>query len=242
MVRDARALLDLYADGDLGLWALEHLASTAVGRVFTTNAEVARRAVGLGFDATTEDPHDWRGPSARYGLSVHYHALFRPEVIDRHEALYNVHPGYLPWGRGYYPVVWAIVEGEPAGATLHQIDAGIDTGPIVAQRRVEVSDVDTGHELLERVRVEERALILELLAQLSSGIVPEAVPQSGAGSYHDLAAFRRLRSVSCLDGLTAEQLVTRARALTHPDHRGLLIERRGGDLELLARSQDAGDG
>ena len=86
------------------------------------------------------------------GLSVHYPRILKPPLISRYQKIYNVHPGYLPYGRGFYPVFWALWQDTPAGATFHEINAGIDEGAIVSQTRVEYTEADTGGSLHARVR------------------------------------------------------------------------------------------
>ncbi|MEM9666371.1 MAG: formyltransferase family protein, partial [Bacteroidota bacterium] len=68
------------------------------------------------------------------GLSIYFGYLFEPALISCFpRGLVNLHPGLLPYNRGAYPNVWSLVDQTPAGVTLHQIDAGIDTGPVLAQ-------------------------------------------------------------------------------------------------------------
>lgn len=45
----------------------------------------------------------------------------------------NLHISYLPWNKGADPNFWSCIDGTPAGVTLHHIDAGVDTGDIIAQ-------------------------------------------------------------------------------------------------------------
>ena len=42
----------------------------------------------------------------------------------------NIHPSYLPYGRGIYPILWAIYKNQPHGYSIHKINEGIDTGPV----------------------------------------------------------------------------------------------------------------
>ena len=50
-----------------------------------------------------------------------------------------------------HPNVWSIIEETPAGVTLHYIDAGVDTGDIIAQRDVQQTELDTGETLYHRL-------------------------------------------------------------------------------------------
>jgi phosphoribosylglycinamide formyltransferase-1 len=53
------------------------------------------------------------------------------------------------------------------GTTMHLVDAGVDTGPIVAQRAVEVRSDDTEQVLHERIKVAERQLLVDVVANLA---------------------------------------------------------------------------
>ena len=67
-------------------------------------------------------------------MSVEYDRIIKPALFAS-SRLYNVHFSLLPKYRGCNTAVWPILNGEAEhGVTLHEIDAGIDSGPIVAQR------------------------------------------------------------------------------------------------------------
>lgn len=72
-------------------------------------------------------------------------------IADLPKARYvNIHPSYLPDLRGADPAIGAVLFGRDAGATCHVMDAGIDTGPIIAQIRIPYSedlDVTTLYQL-----------------------------------------------------------------------------------------------
>ena len=63
----------------------------------------------------------------------------------------NFHLSYLPYNRGKKPNVWPIIDGSPAGVTMHYIDNDIDSGSIVAQSEVKVDIVDTGKTLYNKL-------------------------------------------------------------------------------------------
>ena len=52
----------------------------------------------------------------------------------------NLHISYLPFNRGYHPYVWSILDETPCGVTIHVIDPGIDSGDILVQARIDVSN------------------------------------------------------------------------------------------------------
>lgn len=55
----------------------------------------------------------------------------------------NCHISLLPWNRGADPNLWSVLEDTPRGVSIHIVDAGIDTGDIVAQRPVALNEGDT---------------------------------------------------------------------------------------------------
>ncbi|MGE0785078.1 MAG: formyl transferase [Sandaracinaceae bacterium] len=80
----------------------------------------------------------------------------------KHGAL-NSHPGLLPEIRGSASVAWAIALDEPVGCTCHFIDAGIDTGPIVARRAIDVHRGDTYERLCHATTCLSATLMREAL-------------------------------------------------------------------------------
>ena len=71
-------------------------------------------------------------------VSFGYRHIIRPDVISvmRRDSIINCHPSLLPYGRGANPNYWSWRLGEPQGVSIHAVDAGLDTGPVFAQREV----------------------------------------------------------------------------------------------------------
>jgi methionyl-tRNA formyltransferase len=88
-------------------------------------------------------------------------------------GILNVHPSLLPAGRGPEPVFWTLRRGEPVtGVTVHLMDAGFDTGPIVAQVEMPVLEGITAPDL-------ERDLMT-----LGGSLLMDALPALAAGTLH----------------------------------------------------------
>src|SRR5438876_4280188 len=82
----------------------------------------------------------------------------------------NLHASLLPKYRGAAPIAWSIIQGERiTGVTTMKIDAGLDTGDILLQREVEISESDTGESLSSRLSVLGADLIVETLRKLELG-------------------------------------------------------------------------
>jgi len=79
----------------------------------------------------------------------------------------NIHPSLLPAYPGLNSIKRAFEEGESeTGVTVHYVDSGMDTGPIIAQRVVEIDDEDTLDALEERMHQVEHELYVEVLRKL----------------------------------------------------------------------------
>ncbi|GAA0692426.1 phosphoribosylglycinamide formyltransferase [Kitasatospora atroaurantiaca] len=83
----------------------------------------------------------------------------------------NTHPALLPAFPGAHGVADALAYGvKVTGCTVHLVDAGVDTGPIIAQGVVEVTDADHadgGDALHERIKTVERQLLVEVVGRLA---------------------------------------------------------------------------
>ncbi|AIY48163.1 phosphoribosylglycinamide formyltransferase [Mycolicibacterium fortuitum] len=81
----------------------------------------------------------------------------------------NTHPALLPAFPGAHAVPEALAYGvRVTGCTVHLVDSGMDTGPILAQQAVEVLDDDSEETLHERIKVVERRLLVDVLAALAT--------------------------------------------------------------------------
>jgi methionyl-tRNA formyltransferase len=90
-------------------------------------------------------------------------------AVPPHGCL-NVHTSLLPKYRGAAPIQWAIADGEPeTGVTIMQMDAGLDTGPILSTRRTPILPTDDSQVLHDR------------LAQLGAELLAETIPDYVAG-------------------------------------------------------------
>ena len=82
----------------------------------------------------------------------------------------NTHPALLPAFPGAHGVRDALAYGvRVTGCTVHLVDEGIDTGPIIAQRAVDVLDDDDEASLHERIKTVERALLVDVVGRIARG-------------------------------------------------------------------------
>lgn len=103
-------------------------------------------------------------------VSAGFMKILGPQFLSRFPGrVVNTHPALLPAFPGAHAVPDALNYGvKVTGCTVHVVDAGVDTGPILAQQAVEVQDGDDEETLHERIKVVERRLLVDVLAALAT--------------------------------------------------------------------------
>jgi methionyl-tRNA formyltransferase len=130
-----------------------------------------------------------------------YDHIFRSSEID-YCPIINLHPSYLPWNRGPFPNFWSWLTDSPKGVTIHYIDAGVDTGDIIAQKQLE--NLHDGMTLYQ-THLATLDAIAELFAETWTLIregKSQRYPQLGQGSYHtkrDILPFQDILKNSSPD-------------------------------------------
>ena len=115
------------------------------------------------------------------GVVVAYGHILKPELLELPpRGMVNVHPSLLPALRGPAPAEWAVVNGlEETGVTIMQLDAGMDTGPILHQIPDHLDPDVTGGELSEHLAELGAQALVETLALLEQDTL-RPVPQDEA--------------------------------------------------------------
>jgi methionyl-tRNA formyltransferase len=181
---------------------------------------------------------------ADIAVSVLFDYILKPDFLALFpRGTINLHPALLPYNRGQYPNVWSIVEGTPAGATLHYIDEGIDTGAIIAQRQVAVDPADTGETLYRKLERASLALFQETWPAVVAGEAP-VIPQAhAAGTFHRTRDVERIDEIDLDRSYTARELIDILRARTFPPYRGAYFRAGGRKIPLrLQLEYDDGGG
>jgi phosphoribosylglycinamide formyltransferase-1 len=104
-------------------------------------------------------------------VSAGFMKILGPQFLSRfYGRVINTHPALLPAFPGAHGVADALAYGvKVTGATVHLVDAGTDTGPILAQHAVPVLDGDDEQTLHERIKVTERLLLVDVVAAIATG-------------------------------------------------------------------------
>lgn len=103
-------------------------------------------------------------------VSAGFMKILAPQFLSHFPGrVLNTHPALLPAFPGAHAVPDALDYGvKVTGCTVHVVDTGVDTGPILAQQAVEVLDGDDENTLHERIKVIERRLLVDVLAAIAT--------------------------------------------------------------------------
>lgn len=121
----------------------------------------------------------------------------------------NVHASLLPKYRGAAPINWAIAQGErETGITIMQMDAGLDTGPMLARRAISIGETTTAPELTEVLAVLGAELLSETLPVIERGQASPVAQDDGQASYAPILK----REDGLIDWqMSAEEIANRTR-------------------------------
>lgn len=121
-------------------------------------------------------------------ISYGYRYILGKEVIGESSVpIVNLHISYLPWNRGAHPNFWSFYDATPSGVSIHLIDEGVDTGPVLFQRYVNFTrEEKTFSDTYLRLINEVENLFKENIEQIVDKKFV-AIPQRRKGSYHRAA-------------------------------------------------------
>jgi methionyl-tRNA formyltransferase len=150
------------------------------------------KQAALAGDITVEQPDSLKSTDAQavlasyrpdllvvvaYGLILPRKVLAIPRL-----GCWNVHASLLPRWRGAAPIQRAILAGDTeTGVDLMQMEAGLDTGPVLLERRTSIASDDTGGSLHDRLSLLGAEVLAEGLACVLRNALPAARPQSEEG-------------------------------------------------------------
>lgn len=174
-----------------------------------------------------------RALGADIALSILFAYMLRPAFLDLFpDGTINLHSSYLPYNRGRHPNLWSIVDGTPAGATLHYVDAGVDTGDIIARRHQTVEPVDTGESLYHKLEQACVTLFKETWPLIRAGRAPRVPQNSNEGTVHRARDADRSAAIDLDRTYTARSLIDSIRARTFPPYAGSFFLHEGRKVYL----------
>lgn len=142
-----------------------------------------------------------------------YGVILPPALLNwpRHGCI-NIHASLLPRWRGAAPIQRALLAGDAeTGVSIMQIDAGLDTGPVIVRRAVAVASRETGGSLHDKLAALGAQAIVEVLRQLQRGAPVTALPQADAAATYAAKIDRTETVIDWRQG--AREIDRRIRAL-----------------------------
>jgi hypothetical protein len=111
--------------------------------------------------------------------------IIRRPVLGLAPMFLNIHCGITPWYRGVHGAFWAISDGRPerAGTTIHVVDAGVDTGPVVARRTIDIDPrSDTFRTLVIKQYLAGIDPMLDAVSAALEGVLPREAETTDEGA------------------------------------------------------------
>jgi methionyl-tRNA formyltransferase len=196
-----------------------------------TPSPVKRAALELGLDVT-DHLGDVTGAGAELGVVVAYGRLVPARILDALPML-NAHFSLLPRWRGAAPVERAVLAGDTeTGVCLMRLEETLDTGPVLASRRVQIGEHEHVAALIQRLAAVAAQLLVETLA---AGVdtLSRGSPQHGEATYAEKLGADELRLDWARPAWELERVVRLDRAWT------IFRGERLRVLDALARPEPA---
>ncbi len=159
-------------------------------------------------------------------ISLHCKQLF-PEIMVKNHRCINVHPGYNPYNRGWFPQVFGIINKLPIGVTVHEIDEELDHGPIIYQEKLELHSDETSKDIYNRILALEMKLLDEHFEDILYNRY-EAKPMSSEGNINYKADFDALCEMDLNKPATYGEVIDFLKAMTFtPYNNAYFIDKDG---------------
>lgn len=145
-------------------------------------------------------------------FSIHCKQLFPKALINACKCI-NVHPGYNPINRGWFPQIFAIIHDLEIGATIHEIDEKLDHGAIIARGKVQKLATDTSEMLYERILAKELELINEYIVSILNNTYT-TIPMENEGNLFLKKDFEELKEIDLDKKVSFKEAIDYMRAMT----------------------------
>lgn len=165
-------------------------------------------------------------------FSAHCKQIFPIELVNKIKCI-NIHPGYNPYNRGWFPHVFSILNGLPAGATIHEMDEFIDNGPIIIQEKEKIKINDTSESLYKRILNLEVKLFEKVIIDILKSNYNTYKNVNVQGNINYKKDYEKLKRIN-IDGLyKGKEFINLLRALSHNDYKNAFFISEDGKKVFL---------
>ena len=120
-----------------------------------------------------------------YGILAWWPYIIKEKLLSiPKKGWINFHPSYLPFNKGKHSSFWCLVDETQCGVSLQIIDEGIDTGDIIARKKINVSWEDNGEILYNKCRDETFELFKENFNDIKNDKIKRTKQNPNEGTYH----------------------------------------------------------
>jgi methionyl-tRNA formyltransferase len=240
-------------DNRVGYGCLQYLIAESPMEV--CGVVVHPRATALYADEITKACKDAGIPMFEYPQArAHFEEIIAPLAPDYLACFYfdyvlddrflnlpkidtiNVHPGYLPYNKGFFYYVWSVLDGTPAGVSVHRMNALADAGDLYSQAQINVTPEDTGDTLYAKHEDAAIALFRATLPSILNGTYRSHV-QRHPGTRHKLGEMPELLRLDPDERVRARDLIDRLRVCTVPGRSGCVIDLADGTYQIELKLQ-----
>ena len=165
-------------------------------------------------------------------FSVHCYQYFPKELVQKKLCI-NLHPGYNPINRGWYPQVFSIINDLSIGATLHIMDEKLDNGSIIDRELVKSFSWDTSLTIYNRVLIKEIDIFEKHIENILDNKFTSFKPEANF-NYFTKKDFQELCEIDMERNGTFMEFYNHLRALSHGDYKNAyFIDKQTGKKIFL---------
>ncbi len=224
--------LILMADGDVGQFVYRYLKNNFpkdIAIVVTLkDSPISAESLSDGFVSMIFESeksllHDFKRHEPLngfdFGVSAWWPKILTKSIIEfPKKGFINLHPSLLPYNRGKHYNFWALVEQSPFGGSLNFIDDGIDTGDILAQRKIAYDWTDIGGSLYKKAQQAIQDLFCDTYPKIRRGKIRRISQDLSKGSFHLAKELDSASRIYLDKTYKARDILNLIRARTFPGH------------------------
>jgi methionyl-tRNA formyltransferase len=234
----------LLADGAVGSqftsFLIEHYLADLALVVTTQPNDIYRQAESKGIRVCLyeSDKHlmDQIEGDVELGILAWWPKILKNPLLEAPRwGFVNTHPSLLPYNRGKHYNFWALVEQAPFGVTLHRVDAGVDSGHIIAQAAIDYDWCDTGETLYRKAQAAMSELLNNIYPYLRTGKFASSPQDVVVGSFHRASELESASNIKLDESYLARDLLNLLRARTFDGHPGCWFDDAGSRYEIAIK-------
>jgi len=189
-----------------------------------------------------EHVEDLKGCRPDFLITVYWANLIPDAVIGcAQKGTVNFHPSLLPKNRGWFPHVFNILEGTPAGVSLHALVSEADAGPIWAQREVSLKETDTAFSIYQRLQTEIVSLFHDTWPKIKSGDITPREQDHEQATYHQRKDASDWDLLDMASTVKVEDLIRQLKARSFGDKGFSYYEDNGRKIYVNLRLSETPD-